>query len=154
MKTNKILLSALALSLVALSGCAAPPQNSQVYRSNEVGVSQTVQYGKVESARYVIIDAGSTGLGSSTGAILGGVAGSTIGNGGGNLIASILGAVAGGIVGQAVERNTLKTQGIELSIKLDRGSQIIVVQPLDNNYYTHGSRVRIISNGNNTRVTF
>lgn len=78
---KKLLISSSLVASIWLMGCAAPPQNSQVYRSNEVGVSQTVQYGRVESARYIIIDAGSTGLGVGTGSILGGVAGSTIGNG-------------------------------------------------------------------------
>jgi outer membrane lipoprotein SlyB len=139
---------------LGLVGCAAPPQNSQVYRSSEVGVPQTVQYGRVEAVRSIIIDAGTTGVGVGTGAILGGVAGSAIGHGGGSLAAGIIGAVAGGIAGQAVERNTSKTQGVELTIKLDRGPQIIVVQPFDNNYYNPGSKVRIIGNGSNTRVTF
>lgn len=87
---KKLLISSSLVASIGIMGCSAPPQNSQFYRSNEVGVSQTVQYGKVESARYIIIDAGSTGLGVGTGSILGGVAGSTIGNGGGNLIASII----------------------------------------------------------------
>lgn len=151
---KKLLILSSFIASLSLVGCAAPPQSSQVYRSSEVGVPQSVQYGKVVSARSIIIDAGTTGVGVGTGAILGGVAGSAIGHGSGSLAAGIIGAVAGGIAGQAVERNTSKTQGVELTVKLDRGSEIIVVQPFDNNYYTPGSRVRVIGNSYNTRVTF
>ena len=154
MKTNKILLSALALSLVALSGCATDPQSSSVYRSNEVGVSKNVTYATVQNVRSVVIDAGQSGVGLGTGAAIGGFAGSTLGNGNGRILGGIVGAVAGGIAGQAIEGNTSKRPGVELTLRLDNGQSLVVVQPDDGSRFTSGSRVRMIGNGNNTRVSY
>lgn len=151
---KKLLITSTLVAIISLAGCAAPPQNSQVYRAGEVGVAQNIRYGTVVAARSVVIDAGTTGVGVGAGAILGGFAGSTIGHGNGSILGGLLGAVAGGVAGQAVERNTSQKQGIELTVKLDRGPEIVVVQPADGQYYTPGSRVRLIGNASNTRVTF
>lgn len=152
MKTNKILFSVLVLA--ALAGCATDPQSATVYRSNEVGVTQNVRYATVQNVRPVVIDAGQSGVGLGTGAVIGGFAGSTLGGGSGRVLGGIVGAVAGGVAGQAIESNTSKKSGVELTLRLDNGQSLVVVQPDDGARFTPGARVRMIGNGSNTRVSY
>jgi len=147
-------LAVIVLSISALAGCAVEPQNSNVYRSGEVGVAQDVRYATVEGVRNVTIDAGTTGVGMGTGAVVGGIAGSAIGRGTGSLLGAVVGVVGGGIAGQAIEKNTSQKNGVELTLRVRGGRQIVVVQPDNGTIFSIGSQVRVIGNGSNTRVSY
>lgn len=154
MKTNIFLLCSFSLCIATLAGCATDPQSATVYRANEVGINQSITYATVQNVRPVVIDAGKTGVGLGTGAVIGGFAGSTLGGGNGKILGGILGAVAGGVAGQAIEGNTSRNPGVELTLKLDSGQFLVVVQPDDGARFSPGSRVRLIGNGSNTRVSY
>lgn len=140
------------VSVLGLTGCAAPIAGNNSYQSYESGVAQNVQYGMVESVRPVWLDKGSSGVGVGAGALLGGIAGSTIGHGWGSAAAGLAGAVAGGIAGQAVERNNAQTQGIEITVRLQNGGIIAVTQPADEQFYPR-ERVRLLTANGKTRIT-
>jgi outer membrane lipoprotein SlyB len=86
------------------------------------------------------------------GGVVGGVAGSNVGGGKGSTIASILGAVAGGVAGNAIEQGTTKSQGLEITVKLDNGELRAITQEADESFRP-GERVRLLSGSGVTRVT-
>ena len=150
MTSLKTLGAAAALALL-LGGCAYNYGPSD-YRGYETQGEQAVRYGVVESVRPVRIQPGESGVGTAGGAVLGGLAGSTVGGGSGQVAAAIGGAILGGIIGQSVERSANERPGVELTVLLDSGKYIAVVQQADEEFRS-GDRVRIMSGRGMTRVT-
>lgn len=135
-------LAVAAVALLGVAGCAAPPRGGADYRGYETRTEQSVRFGVVESVRNVRINATETGVGTTSGAVLGGIAGSTVGHG----------AVIGGIIGSAVEKDANFRDGIEITVMLDGGKYIAVVQEADETFRV-GDRVRILSGRGATRVS-
>ncbi|HEX6634647.1 MAG TPA: glycine zipper 2TM domain-containing protein [Usitatibacter sp.] len=143
--------SAAAVCVLLLGGCAYP-QGSYDYRGYQVMGEQTVRFGVVDSVRPVRINPGETGVGTAGGAVLGGIAGSHVGGGSGQIAGAVGGAILGGILGSNIERSANERQGIEVTVLLDNGKYISVVQEADE-LFRPGDRVRILSGRGTTRVT-
>lgn len=143
---------ALAVALV-LQGCASS-LTGESYSRQEARRTQQVQYAWVESVTPVIIEGRTDSpLGAGAGAIIGGIAGSEVGGGKGKSIATVVGAVAGGIIGNKVEANATRKQGQEITLSLENGQMISVVQEVDNNgFFQPGERVRVLRQGGTSRV--
>jgi outer membrane lipoprotein SlyB len=144
--------AAAAIATVALLGGCAHPAGSADYNAYEVRGEQSVRFGVVESVRTVRIQPRETGVGSTAGAFVGGIAGSHAGRGTGQIVGAIGGAIIGSIVGHNIERSANEVPGIEVTVLLDSGKYIAVVQEADETF-RQGDRVRILSGRNNTRVT-
>jgi outer membrane lipoprotein SlyB len=142
---------AAAAGALILAGCAYP-QGARDYRGYEVRGEQSVRFGVVESVREVNINARETGVGTAGGAALGMVAGSNVGGGSGQVAGAIGGAILGGIIGQNIERSANERPGVEVTVLLDSGKYIAVVQAADEQFRS-GDRVRILSGRGATRVT-
>ena len=155
MKKTTVALT-LILSGAVLTGCAQQSLTGTNYSRGEARAGQSVQMGRVESVVPIIIDGRTDSpLGAGAGAIVGGIAGSGVGGGSGAQIATVLGAVAGGIAGQRIEEATSRRQGVEITVRLDSGSVVSVVQEVDRNQvFSPGDRVRILGQGRTMRVTF
>jgi outer membrane lipoprotein SlyB len=139
-------------ALVAiLGGCAYPGVGAGEYHRVDARGEQSVRFGVVESVRDVKIDPYDTGVGAFTGAAVGGIAGSHVGGGSGQAVGAIAGAVLGGILGQNIEKSANERPGIEVTVLLDSGRYIAVVQGADE-LFRAGDRVRVLS-GRTTRVT-
>lgn len=144
--------SVLAASLAVLAGCANNNASSSVYTYGQAQQEQVVRYGTVVSVRSVVIQNDrSSGVGTLAGGALGGVAGSAIGGGRGQILTSIGGAILGGLAGNAVENQMGKTQGLEITVRLDNGETRVVAQAADVPLAS-GQRVQLISGGGPTRV--
>ena len=141
-----------AFTAVVLAGCATPV-GPNYYYPGDAARAQSVEMGVVESVRPVALQGPDTGLGALTGAGLGGWAGSGIGAGGGNAAAIVGGVILGGLVGNAVEVNAARRAGLELTVRLDNGRMIAVVQGDSGEPFRPGDRVRISSDGYRTRVS-
>ena len=152
MQVRSLGIAFMATALLGVAGCAAPPRGGADYRGHETRTEQSVRFGVIESIRGGRINATQTGVGSTAGAVLGGVAGSTIGHGRGSVAGAVAGAVVGGIIGAAVEKDANDRPGIEITVMLDGGKYIAVVQEADENFRV-GDRVRILSGRGTTRVT-
>jgi len=142
---------ALAFSAVLLGACAYPA-GSRDYRGYQVMGEQEVRFGVVESVRDVKINPGPTGVGTAGGAMLGGIAGSNVGGGSGQVAGAIGGAILGGILGSNIEKSANERPGIELTVLLDSGKYVAVVQEPDEPFRP-GDRVRVVSGRGATRVT-
>jgi len=146
-------LTIIALALATLVGaCATPGAGGGSYSREQTRREQTVRMGYVESVREVRLEGTRTGVGAATGAIAGGVAGSTVGHNTGSALAAIAGAVIGGLAGQAVEQHATARPGVEVTVKLDNGQMIAIMQEADE-VFRPGDRVRILSDGATSRVT-
>lgn len=146
---------ALAGAMVAALGLGACTSSvgGNVYSRGDVGSISRVESGQVVNARQVKIEGTQSGIGTATGAVVGGVAGSTVGGGDEErAIGAVVGAVVGGLAGAAVEKGATGTTGIEYTIRMDRdGRTVVIVQgadivipvgaPVD---IIYGDRVRVV----------
>ena len=150
-RVRLVVLAVLGAAFVA--GCATP-QTGDTYTRGEALRAQTVEMGVLESLRPVKIENAQTGVGTVGGAALGGVAGSALGSGTRASVAgAIAGAIVGGLVGTAVEKEVGKADGVELTVRLDSGRMIAVVQEGSGAEFRPGDRVRVTSDGYTTRVS-
>lgn len=146
----------VTLAGITLAGCAnTSTLSGDVYSASEAKQVQTVTYGTIVSTRPVQIQAGedSNVIGALGGAVLGGFLGNTIGGGSGRSLATAAGAVAGGVAGQSATGALNRTQGVELEIRRDDGSTIMVVQKQGDTKYSVGQRVAMASNGRSITVS-
>ena len=142
----------VVLAMALLMGACASSNSGGVYQRGEARQIQTVKTGVVESVRQVKLEGTKTPIGGGAGAVVGGVAGSTVGGGRGQIITSVLGAVVGGLAGAAAEEGLTRKDGIEVTVKLDSGNLIAVVQEADEQF-SPGDKVRIVESGGVARVT-
>jgi outer membrane lipoprotein SlyB len=149
--TRTLATLATAGALLLLGGCAHPGGSAD-YRSYETMGEQSVRFGVVETVRPVRIRPRDTGVGSSAGAFIGGIAGSHAGSGHGNIVGAIGGAIIGSIVGHNLEQAGNEVPGIEVTVLLDSGRYIAIVQQEDE-VFRAGDRVRVLSGRSSTRVT-
>lgn len=144
--------AAVLLAAAILAGACAYPAGPQDYRGYQVMGEQSVRFGVVQSIRPVRLHAGDSGVGTVGGAALGGLAGSTVGGGNGQVAGAIGGAILGGIIGSNVERSANEREGLEVTVQLDSGQYVSVVQGAEEGF-APGDRVRILSGRGSTRVT-
>ncbi len=120
-----------ALSLV-VAGCAAPIGPNTVGRGS-VGYASTVRPGVVTSVREVTIQgADKNGIGTASGAAIGGLLGSQVGGRGTTqAIGAIGGALLGGIAGNAATRAVTTNRGLAYIVRFDNGESREIVQGPD-----------------------
>jgi outer membrane lipoprotein SlyB len=144
--------SAIAACALVLGACAYPGGSAD-YGYYQARGEQSVRFGVVESVRDVRLHGYETGVGGAGGAALGMVAGSNIGGGSGQVAGAIGGAILGGILGSNIERSANERPGVEVTVLLDSGRYLAVVQEADEPFRA-GDRVRILSGRRgSTRVT-
>ncbi len=147
--------ASLTLSLLAaltLSACASN-LSGDVYTRDQARQEMIVRTGVVESVREVTLEGTKSGVGAISGAAVGGVAGSQVGGGSGQIVGAIVGAVLGGMAGSAIEESATKKNALEITVKLDGGQLIAIVQEKSNDTFLPGDRVRVLSSGGSTRVS-
>ena len=145
-------MAAAAVAVLVLGGCAQG-LGGGTYSRTEARRAMTVQFGTVESVRAVQLEGTKTPVGSVAGAAIGGIAGNTVGGGRGQAIATVIGAVAGGLAGSAVEEGATRQPGVEVTVRLDNGQFLAVVQADEGERFRLGERVRILRDAGTTRVS-
>lgn len=135
------------IGLVALlAACASDPRGSDPARDEP-----EVRLGVIESVRQVPLPGSGGYLGTIGGATVGGVAGGTIGSGRGSSTGAVLGTIVGSIAGRALESAATGKEGLEISVRLDSGRLIAIVQP-DGVSFKPGERVRVVTDAKGSRV--
>ena len=145
----------LSISLVcsSLTGCVSGLEGSSYSRS-EARQIQQVEFGAVLSTKPVIIEGQRTDWGELSGVIIGGIAGSSVGEGKGQQIATTLGAIGGAVAASVVEEKATRVQGLELTVKMDSGKILSIVQEVEEiNQFQKGQRVRVLMQGSLARVS-
>lgn len=149
MRITRLLVVSL---LAALLAACASSNSGSVYSRDEARKVQTVKTGVIESVRQVKLEGTKSPVGTIAGGAVGGIAGSSVGGGRGSAIAAVIGAVAGGLAGSALEEGVTRKDGVELTVKLDGGGLIAIVQEADE-AFTAGEKVRILESGGVSRVS-
>ena len=149
MRITKLL--AAALAALSLGGCAYHGGPGH-YRGYDMG-EQQVRFGVVDSVREVRLHARETGIGATSGMAIGSIAGSHAGRGYHSSVAGAIGgAILGAIVGSEIERSANERPGVEVTVLLDSGRYLAVVQEGAESFRA-GDRVRVLSSRGSTRVT-
>lgn len=118
--------------------------SSRSYAENEALQPMSVEYGTVENVQPVTIQATPTGVGPLAGAVIGGAAGNSIGGGNGEIISTIGGAILGGLVGAAAENSAARQNGQQITIRMDDGRLLAVVQG-GQATFVRGERVQLLT---------
>ncbi len=133
----------IVLVVLLSLGCEAKT-NPSVYSRGQAKKMQRVQMGEVISVRPVEIEGSKSGVGAVAGGIGGGLIGSGIGKGSGRKVATGVGIVGGAVAGAIIEEKLTHRRGLEVTVRLDNGEHISIVQGTEENLIP-GDRVRIIS---------
>jgi outer membrane lipoprotein SlyB len=138
----------LLLLAVTVAGCASS-RSGNVYSRDQARTTHTVEMGTVVKVDQVQIEGTKSGAGVLAGAATGGAIGSTIGSGGGRTVGTVLGAVVGGLAGAGVEESVTRKAGLEITVNLDSGRTIVVVQEADEVFQAN-DRVRVLEGSDGT----
>jgi len=137
-------ITAVLLTIV-MAGCTPKSMSGDVYSRERAQKVQTVEYGEVVEVRQILIEGTKSGLGAVGGGALGGALGSGVGSGAGSTIAVVGGVIVGALAGGAAEEAATKTPGVEVTVRMDAGNTIALVQGVDPPVRA-GDRVRILRN--------
>lgn len=149
---KRLITTALVTTTLLLSGCLKELTGSN-YDRYETRSLQTIQFGEIVEIENVKVDGTESGVGTAAGAATGGIAASNIGGGRGQGLAVIAGAVAGGLLGNYAERKTTETEALNLTIRLETGGYVSVVQQAEaGSSFQIGDRVKVMSQGRSSRV--
>jgi outer membrane lipoprotein SlyB len=132
----------LLLVVFVACGCASNT-SSNVYSREEAQKAQRVDEGEVLFVREVTIEGSKSGLGGLAGGIMGFAIGGTVGGGSGRGVARAAGAVAGAAAGSAVEKESTRQTGLEITVQLDNGEVVAVVQAADEQFDV-GDSVKVL----------
>lgn len=138
----------LALALLLGAGCASS-RSGKVYSRSEAQRVQDVQMGRVVAVQEITIEGTKTNIGTVVGTVAGGISARGGGSSTGDRVAGVIGAAVGGLVGAASEEAITRRAGLELTVALDNGKTISVVQEADQAFAVD-DRVRILKQPDGT----
>ena len=151
--SKKTLMLVLFLALVSglLTACVSS-RSAQVYSRDQALQEMRVNYGTVQSVRPVQIEGTQSGIGAVAGGVTGCVLGSMVGGGRGQVLGAVVGALGGAAVGAVAEEGVTKKNALEITVELDTGEILSVVQEADLQF-SAGERVRVLrANDGTSRV--
>lgn len=147
-----LIASTLALATL-LQGCATRSYSNGVYTDADTQRAHSITPATVMAVRAVTIERATHGMGAAVGGNVGtALGGAASKSGSGQFFAAVLGGAAGSLLGQAVESKAALHPGLEISMRLDDGQLISVVQAADEPF-KRGDRVRVLSAEGKSRVT-
>ncbi len=144
MKSSAVLSVSLLLAAVLLwgVGCASS-RSGATFSRDEALQAQRTFHGTVENVTAGRLEGTKSPIGAIAGGVLGGVAGHGVGGGSGKDIATVGGAIAGAAVGAIAEEKLTAKNALSITVKLDDGRLLTVVQEADNTFQV-GQSVRVL----------
>ncbi len=131
----------IVTATIYLGGCSS--QSGKVYTRSQAQQRLSVYFATVLTVRNVTIEGSRSGAGAIAGGVLGGIAANTVGGGTGRVLATAAGAIGGGLLGGAVEQGATTKDALEITVELDNGEIMAIVQEADDQYAV-GDRVRVL----------
>ncbi len=117
----------VGLSLSGVTACVSDLGANQYSRGN-IGEVSRVDTGVLIASRPIVIEGGTSGIGTAAGAAIGGIAASEIGGSkSDNLLAGAAGALVGSLVGSAAGKRLTKRRGYAYTVRLDKNEEVITV---------------------------
>jgi len=162
MNRSKSFVLTIAISIACASPSVFAVENGgRDYTTGETGRAYNIRTGVIVDMREVDLrqpqmnysprpQFDTTDACAGIGIVAGGVIGNKIGGGNGRIIATLIGAAAGG-VGAKTACTPSQQKALELTIKLDSGAMVGLVQGIDVDIRI-GDRVRLVE-GQKTRVS-
>tara|TARA_B100000902_G_C27294149_1_gene908914 strand:+ start:342 stop:806 length:465 start_codon:yes stop_codon:yes gene_type:complete len=148
----KNIITFLAINLLMLS-CANTSLQPDTYERDAAQRVSNVLYGEIVSLKQVKIE-GDTKSGTIVGGLVGAAAGSGVSD---SKPESEIGAVLGGAIGATLGGNLSKNiravDGVQLTINMDDGRTISLVQEVGGYNFSIGDLVEVISIKGKTRVS-
>jgi outer membrane lipoprotein SlyB len=137
------------LGLLTLIACTSTSLSGSSYSRSDARKGYQVESGEVVSVRPVYIHGEATALGRAGGAAVGYAVGR-------DLIPKYytpraVGGVVGGVVGGEAEKAVTGETGVELTMALENGGTIVIVQD-DDVDFVPGDRVRVLHGNGQTRA--
>ena len=134
-----------------VSGCSLTSYQPGIVESSDAGKIQSVLLGTLLKIDEVVIE-GNRDLGATAGATVGADLGSD--NDKAPVAAGVIGALIGSAIGSEVGANINKVNALELTIELDSGRLISIVQEASREFaLIEGQRVKITKTSNRSRVS-
>jgi len=131
-------------------GCTFPSGSRMVSR-RQVGQLQRLEYGTVQQLNPVVVEGDRGQIGLYGGGITGAAAGGGVGHGVGRDLARAGGAVVGAVTGQAVEEALTRREAMELVIRMENGSTVVLTQ-VEPPVVAVGDRVGVASGAGGARI--
>lgn len=152
MKSPLLILCLAGITLVS-TGCASS-LSGDTYSRSEAQRAISFREGTLVDVRKVRLEGTKSNIGTAAGAVVGGAAGSGVGQGRGAIVGAVLGAVVGGVAGAAAEEGLTREDAWELTVRMNSGESIVVVQEIGKNEkFVPGERVRVLQSAGKTRVS-
>jgi outer membrane lipoprotein SlyB len=145
----KTLIAAAAMATLAACTTTSP----DVVQRGDAQRLANVQDATVLSVRNVTVDGSQSGAGGATGAVLGGIAGSSRSHGAESAAIGVVGAVAGAVIGNAIERSATREDAVEILLQMKSGERRAIVQAKAGETFNPGDPVILVTTGGKTRVT-
>ena len=138
--------------LLGIAACATP-SSPNVYSRSDAMQAWNVAGGEVVDVQAVQIDGTHSVIGTAGGGYVGYEVGRSLGHGSGAAVAGAVGTVAGAVAGRAVETAATRQSGLQITVRLDGGETVAIVQSADIGF-SAGERVKVLRRGNGqARVT-
>jgi outer membrane lipoprotein SlyB len=134
----------MLLGAAVLAGCARPSTQPDVYSRGTAQTPYRVLSGEVVSVERVRIEGEASQIGRLGGAVIGYEAARSASDTG---LAGAIGGVAGAVAGEAVEKAVTSTDGLRITVRLDNGDLIAIVQG-DAVTFSPGEAVYVHRRGN------
>lgn len=135
---------------VGLMGCTFPSSGRVVSR-HDAGQMRRLEYGTVQKVSPVVIEGQRGQIGLYGGGLTGAAAGGGVGRGVGQDLARAGGAVVGAVGGQAIEEAVTRKDAMEMFIKLDGGSVVVITQA-GSSTFAVGERVAVANGPGGAQV--
>lgn len=135
------------MALAVLVGCTNK-YDPNVYTGDQAMQADSISYGTITRMNSVTIKDENTGVGLIGGGIAGGLLGSTIGGGSGRVLGAVGGAALGATAGALAEDEFQKTDGLQITVRLDSGRSVSIVQAREGSNFSYGQRVRVVTSPN------
>ena len=156
-RTRPIVYMTFLAAMMLLSSCAS--QTGSSYTSGQTRQASEVYMGTITHLEPAYIDNNPTGVGTLGGAVVGGVVGSAVGSPkwsyAGRALMTLGGAVIGALAGTGAEKALNSKDALEITVNLDNGQTLSVVQELgdEERSFVVGDRVRVLrGSGDSARV--
>lgn len=139
----------LTIIITLLSGCStAPNSNNQPGSLKKQTVIQTHKATITEVKKVAVADPNSNSRVLRT---TGSIAGSFLGAG--NIAGSIIGSMIGGTVGGSADKGLSRQPGLEISLQLENGENVIVTQLVsETQTFKSGDKVKLVKHDNYAQV--
>ena len=145
----KVLVVVLACAVAVGCGPQQSSLSGSTYSRDSARQVQTFTEGEVVMVREVTIQGKAGAAGAVAGGVMGYAVGNLFGGGRGRTLARSAGTVGGAAAGGAAQKAATTEKGLEITVKLDSGQTITVVQAADR-VFRVGDEVKVLTRPDGT----